>query len=253
MQLLLQEWLEKHSCTQKELKRLLGHLSCADTIVRPGRIFLCYLFNMLPQAPRPYHHTRLNRQAQADLRWWQHFIWLRNGMIFFPDKKTSVHVYSDASGSFWCGVFSLHSGWFQLQWPASWNAIEIAAKELVPVVAAAATWGQTWGACRVMFHVDNMAVVSVLQRQAPNDLLLTHLSHCLYFYAAIYHFEFSATHIAGSQNTAADALPCDNLSLFSMLFLQVPHSPIPLPVVDLLLSLSSISLYLSTLWFFRSL
>lgn len=95
-------------------------------------------------------------------------------MAFFPDKKTSVHVCSDASGSFWCGVFSLHSGWFQLQWPASWSAIEIAAKELVPMVAAAAAWDQTWGGCRVIFHVDNMAVVSVLQRQAPNDLLLTH-------------------------------------------------------------------------------
>ena len=74
MQLLPQEWLEKHSCTWKELGHLLGHLSHAAVIVRPGRIFLRHFYNLLPQAPRPYHHARLNRQTRADLGWWQHFI-----------------------------------------------------------------------------------------------------------------------------------------------------------------------------------
>ena len=215
VQLLLQEWLDKRSCTRRELERLLGHLSHAATIIHPGRIFLRQLFNLLPQARRPFHHVRLNRQARADLRWWQHFLQAWNGIAFFPAMEVSVHIYSDASGSFGCGAFNPQSEWLQLQWPAS--------------------WGHSWGGCRVLFHVDNLAVVSVLQRQAPRDPLLTHLSRCLCFYAALYHFEFSAVHIAGGQNTAADALSRNNLSLFSLLFPQVSHSPVSPQVASLLL------------------
>ncbi len=103
------------------------------------------------------------------------------------------------------------------------------------MVAAAATWGPNWSGKRVRFHVDNIAVVAVIQRQAPKNLLLTHLSRCLSFYAAMYHFDFTATHIPGSKNTAADALSRNNVSLFSALFPQVTHSPVPHLVESLLL------------------
>ena len=47
-------------------------------------------------------------------------------------------------------------------------------------------------------------------------------------------FDFSASHIPGSQNTAADALSRDNVTLFSSLFPQVPLLP---PIPPLLLDL----------------
>ena len=139
VQLLLQEWLDKRSCTWRELERLLGHLSHAATIIHPGRIFLRQLFNLLSQAHRPYHHVCLNRQARADLKCWQHFLQAWNGIAFYPVTEALVHIYSDASRSFGCGMFNPHSEWLQLQWPASWNTTEISAKELVPVVVAAAS------------------------------------------------------------------------------------------------------------------
>ena len=74
----------------------------------------------------------------------------------------------------------------------------------------------------VAFHVDNMAVVAVLQHRAPNNLQLTHLLCCLSFYAALYHFEFCSSHTLSSQNTAADALAHDNLTLFSASFPRLP-------------------------------
>ncbi len=75
---------------------------------------------------------------------------------------------------------------FQVMWPPSWSSVEISAKELVPVVLAAAVWGSTWSGHHVLFHVDNMAVVAVLKKKASKDSLLTHLIRCLNFYAA-YH------------------------------------------------------------------
>ena len=52
---------------------------------------------------------------------------------------------------------------FQLAWPASWVSIDISVKELVPVVVAAALWGEKWLQRHVCTHSDNMAVVSVIK------------------------------------------------------------------------------------------
>ena len=83
-------------------------------------------------------------------------------MSLFPPANPTVHIYRDASGTFGCGVFNLSLGWFQLQWLPAWHDIGTAAKEMLPVVAAAAVWGQKWCRTHVSFQVDNMAVVSVL-------------------------------------------------------------------------------------------
>ena len=189
----------------------------------------------MPQASRPHYHTRLNSTARADIRWWQCFLQGWNGVSLIPPRTPSIHVYSDASGSFGCGAFIDGCGWLQLRWPPSWQDYGIAAKEMVPVVATAATWGHRWHGTHVAFHVDNMAVVAVLQRQAPRDKLLMHMLRCLCLYAAAFGFEFSSTHIPGSQNIAADALSRNNLPLFSSLFPQVPFTPVPWEVEELLL------------------
>ena len=234
LQVMLVDWQCRRSVNHKELERLLGHLAHAARVIRPGRVFLRELFTLLAVAKRS-GWVRLNLTARADIKWWQHFLQSWNGVSLFPPADPTVHVYSDASGTFGCGAFNLSLGWFQLQWPPAWQDMGIAAKEMLPVVAAAAVWGHGWCGTHVSFHVDNMAVVSVLQRHTPKDKLLAHLLRCLCFYAAFYKFDFSPSHIAGRLNTAADALSRNNLSLFSALYPQVPHSPVSREVVNLLL------------------
>ena len=107
--------------------------------------------------------------------------------------------------------------------------------DLVPVVMAAAVWGHQWQGCHVCFHSDNMAVVSVLVNRAAKDERMNHLLRTLFFYAAYYKFHFSAEHVPGVLNVAADALSQDNVTLFSHLVPQVPQVSIPVPVLDLLL------------------
>ena len=141
---------------------------------------------------------------------------------------------SDASGSFGCGAFSSAYGWFQLKWPECWNSIGIAAKELVPVVIAAALWGHRWRRTSVCFVSDNMAVVNILRSRTSKDCILVHLMRCLVFYAAYFGFQFIAKHIPGVLNTAADAISRNNIPLFLSLCPQVPQVAIPQPVQDLL-------------------
>ena len=235
LQIKLDTWTTRKHCQKHELESLLGHLSHAATVVRHGRTFLRQLFTLLSRAHRSRHFIHLTAGAKADLLWWKVFLQVWNGLSFFPrTAATSVEVTSDASGSFGCGAFSPHHGWFQLTWPESWTSTNIAAKELVPIVLAASLWGPYWHREGVCFRSDNMAVVDVLCSRTARDPLLMHLLRCLVFYAAIYQFDFRAEHLPGSHNMAADALSRNNLTLFSSLVPQMQQVAIPQPARDLL-------------------
>ena len=128
----------KKSCTKKELESLLGHLSHAATVIPQGHTFLRSLFSLLSLALAPYHNLHLNLSARTDIKWWGMFLSDWNGRSFFPAPLASIHVTSDASGCFGCGGFSIPYGWFQEQCPERWRDTHITAKELLPVVIAAA-------------------------------------------------------------------------------------------------------------------
>ena len=134
IRLLVQMWRSRRSCTKPELKSFVGHLSHAATVLRPGRIFLRPLFALLARTPRPGAFIRLNQPVHADLHWWHCFLQDWNGSFFFPPPRPSIHVFSDASGSFGCGAFTVDHGWFQLQWGLDWRDVGIAVKEMIPVV-----------------------------------------------------------------------------------------------------------------------
>ena len=77
---LIQSWLQRCSCTKSELESLIGSLSHACKVVRSGKTFLCRLFELLAVARKPHHHIRLNTSVGSDLRWWDTFLALQNGL-----------------------------------------------------------------------------------------------------------------------------------------------------------------------------
>ena len=99
-----------------------------------------------------------------------------------------------------------------------------------------ALWGRQWKRSCVCFRSDNMAVVSVLTTRTARDPLLMHLLRCLVFYAATYRFSFKSEHIPGVDNTAADAISRNNLSLFTSLLPQIPQRLVPPRVLELLVT-----------------
>ena len=86
-----------------------------------------------------------------------------NGVSLLPQGPSTVHAYSDASGSFGCGALVPGGAWFVAQWPPHWASVDIAVKELVPVVLAAVLWGPSWTGQHTLFHIDNMAVAQVVR------------------------------------------------------------------------------------------
>ena len=129
------------------------------------------------------------------------------------------------------------SQWFQLQWPDSLAEVDIAVKQLVPIVVAAAIWGRLWYHSHVCFHSDNMAVVSILHSQSARGGIALHLLHCFYFYTAFFQFDYSTKHVPGVLNTAADAISGNHMALFSSPVPQATQSCVPIPLLDLLINL----------------
>ena len=230
-------WLGRRSGRYAEFESLLGHLSHATTVIRQGRIFLQHLFVTLASTRSRCHYVHLDVVAKADLLWWYYFLQEWNGSMFFPQPTVSeIHVYTDASGTFGCGGVLWPSQWFSLQWPASWLETNIAVKELVPVVIAAALWGRLWYRCRICFHVDNMSVVLILRKQAAASDVAHHILRCLYFYAVLFQFDYTAEHIPGKENVEADALSRNNIPLFSSLLPHATQVHIPSPLQELLIT-----------------
>ena len=99
---------------------------------------------------------------------------------------------SDASGSWGCGAFNslLKAEWFQLQWPDSWSSIHITAKEMVPIIIAAAIWGRKWQGKAILCRCDNAAVVAVINSGRSIDALVMHLMHCLFYFQAVFSLRF---------------------------------------------------------------
>ena len=121
--------------------------------------------------------------------------------------------------------------------PQSWQCVNIAVKEMLPLVVGAAIWGSRWEGHRVSFLSDNLAVVNVLTARSAKDPHIMHLLRCLFFFEAHFKFEHVAQHVPGKMNTAADALSRNRSSEFHSIYPQAQQCPssIPHPLLTMVL------------------
>ena len=158
------------------------------------------------------------------LEWYIHVVGHWEACKFLPE----FNVVSDASGTWGCGAY-WDGKWFHFQWPSVLQSLNIAIKELIPVMVAAASFGNQWQGQLIQFTVDNMAVVHVLNSTYSKDPHLMHLIR-------ICNFWFIAKHTEGQANSIGDDLSCNNMVHF---FTQVPQARLytPLPIPDVLVDL----------------
>ena len=236
---MLNEWRGKKACRKRELLSIIGTLSHACKVIRPGRTFLRRLIDLSTRVANLDHFVRLNQAARSDLEWWCQFANQWNGKAMMYRRSRDLlqgMLVSDASGGWGCGAFYKDS-WFQLQWAGNLEGSHITTKELVPIAIAAAVWGPKWRGQNIEVKCDNAAVVAIINSGSCKDPEVMHLMRCLMFFMAKFQFSMYATHIAGSKNVLADALLRDRLDLFLSHYPQASRSPAPLPqeLLDLLI------------------
>ena len=99
LQSLLIDWRDRKAVPKRDLLSLLGHLSHASTVIRPGRIFVRHLIDASTHVFAPHHFVRLTCQCHADLMWWLEFGLSWSGSSLWHSDLSSLSCYSDASGN----------------------------------------------------------------------------------------------------------------------------------------------------------
>ena len=130
LQPLISVWLKRTNCTKRELLSLIGKLSFAAKVVKPGRLFLRRLIDLSTTVSRLSHHIHLNKEAKADLKWWQEFLISWNGVSIIQDRPlvaSELVLATDACLNIGCrGTFG--NRWFAGTWPESYKDLDIAPK-----------------------------------------------------------------------------------------------------------------------------
>eukprot|EP00111_Clytia_hemisphaerica_P011798 TCONS_00034672-protein len=67
-------WRSKRKCTKRELWSLIGSLSFACKVIRPGRIFLRRFIDLSSSVVRLNHHIDLTSDVRLDLEMWSEFL-----------------------------------------------------------------------------------------------------------------------------------------------------------------------------------
>lgn len=134
-------------------------------------------------------------------------------VIYSPMKfgwlmKGSGQLFIDSSGSLWCGAF-FQNKWIVLQWPTEWNENilqDITFLELVPIVLAVTTWRKQLTNKKVIFHVDNLALVDILNSKSSKSSRVMSLLRPLVLITMNNNIQLKCCHIQGSRNDIADSI-----------------------------------------------
>ena len=204
----LQEFASRSCCTLRELLSLIGLLSFACSVIRPGRAFLRRLVDLSIGVRELHFRVRLGRGAKEDISMWLTFLHHFNGSsLFIYDKSLTSYdicLQTDASSFGYGAIFN--SKWFYGPFPTKWRDVHISFLEFYPIVAAVYTWGHLWKNHSIVFLTDNEALVSIINRQTSKLSCIMFLVRKLVLRCLHNNIEFKATHVPGKQNHLADAL-----------------------------------------------
>lgn len=225
----LEGWLNRKKCTKRELLSLIGSLSFACKVVKPGRMFLRRLIHLSCTATSLNHHISLNAEARADIKWWIDFLPSWNGIAIIqepPVTSYALTLHTDASALGFGAVFSTH--WFSLPWPASLSPIQdINFCELFAVVAAVFTWGDHWQNQQILFYTDNLSITNIWKSGSCRDQDIMRLVRALFLFIANRNINILMCHIPGKFNDSADALSRLQIAKFRRLNPQADFQPTP--------------------------
>lgn len=188
----LNKWRFKRSASKRRLLSLVGKPTFIAKVVRSGRTFTRRLIELSKKPKFLHHHVRLDKAAQADIKWWLQYLPVWNGVSYFYDDhwtdNNKLDLWTDASD--WGIGAVLGTQWFYVQFTCEqWKSRPIAWRELYAVVIAAATWHTKFQGKRILYNCDNMAVCAILRSGVSKNCALMDLVREIFFISAKHSFE----------------------------------------------------------------
>ena len=195
------QWSSKNSCTKKGLQSLLGSLLYVTKCIKYARFFLNRMLNLL----REIYNNRimLNESFKRDLKWFNTFLPVYNGVTFFQYIPTR-NVYLDACTTGLGAIYEAQA--YALSLPKHWQAANIASLEMINILVALKVWHLQWSGHRVLIHFDNQGVVSVLNTGKLRDTFLSKIARNIFMWLSACNIDLQVVHVPGKSNTVADLL-----------------------------------------------
>ena len=196
------QWSTKTSCCKKELQSLLGSLLYVAKWIKYARFFLNRMLTLLREN-YSVNRIKLNQEFHKDLKWFNTFLSVYNGVSFFHYPYTKV-VHLDACTT---GLGAIHDVQvYALQLPKSWHNCNIAQLEMINILVALKVWHNQWAGQRIVIRCDNQAVVAVLTNGRSRDEVLAKYARNIFMWLSTCNIDMRVIHIAGKNNPIADLL-----------------------------------------------
>ena len=196
-------WLRRDVASKRQLQSILGLLLYVHKCVRPSRIFLNRMLELLRSA---YGRSKipLTPDFKRDLGWFAKFLPTYNGVSLYDHKPIGLTLELDACLTGFggrCGRSIYHlpivRGFRQ------WTIFHL---EMVNILIAIRLFKSLWKGKKVLIKCDNEAVVSVLKTGRTRDPYLAACGRNIWYESAMSDIELQYTHIRGSENKVADIL-----------------------------------------------
>ena len=234
----IQELLLREKCKLKQMQSLIGSLNFACRAIVPGRPFCRRLINATCGLKKPHHHLRITVEMKKDMKLWLQFFKDFNGISVFHDRfwisNDDIQLFTDSAGGPDLGFGAYFVGkWAQGAWPQSWVdkgiTADITVLELFPLLVSLHTWGDELRNKKIVFRVDNIAVVHIINTMtSKSDRVMTVLRaltlRCLHLNVVV-----KARHISGCSNQICDALSRFQFQRFRKLAPDADPYPTPIP------------------------
>ena len=196
-------WSQKTYCSKRDLQSLLGHLLYIAKCVRPARIFLNRMLQVL-RDNADKAKILLTEQFARDLNWFNLFLSQYNGVTFYDNLICQAEMHLDASLTGLGAVFNdmiynlpIEKGYM------GYNTVQL---EILNILVACTVWATHWANKRIKIWCDNLAVVEVLNSGKSRDDTLATCARNIWMLSAMYNFDILVYHISGKNNIIADLL-----------------------------------------------
>lgn len=230
--------ISKKKIARRELESIVGLMSFCARAIPSSRAFLRRFYDLISSVKYPSHKIRLNPEIKEDVNIWLLFLDKFNGYCFFPDKlwisNEIVHLFTDSSGNpdLGCGAYN-YGSWAQCRWPNSKRFRDLMSNmsllELIPIVMAMFLWVAQFANKKILFHTDNLALVSIINKRTSKEKVIMKLIRPFVLLTMLHNVQFKAIHIEGIKNEIADSLSRFQMARFRRLAPSADNNPVPVP------------------------
>ncbi len=223
--------LHSRTCSQGDLKSVIGKLNWVSSIILPGRSFLRRLHDAVRGPHSPNKLIHLSTEIKKDLITWLGFLMQFNGksmISYFPVQDSAyLNFYSDASHKGAGATFN--NQWIQFEYPPHWSNRSIAYLELYPIVVITHMFSSTLRNSRIIFHTDNWSIMHVLNKASSKCPLIMTLIRPLMSLALKNNFLITSKHVSGSLNLIPDRISRFQITSQDLKEAGMDLKPTPIP------------------------